>query len=193
MEALDERSERIIRVAMELAERDGFEAVRLRELASLADVAVGTVYRRFSCKEDILAAALAHQVQLLKAGIESHPLPGETVEERLTLFFTNVTGLLAEQPKLTSAMLRTVASGVPDLAERVTRYQETMVEVIVAVIRGEHVEGLPSEQERFLAKMLQNIWFASMVGWTGGLFGPDRVVEQVVDGMRVLIKGLEIS
>lgn len=191
MEELDERSDRIIRVAMELAERDGFDAVRLRDLAAKADVALGTVYRRFSCKEDILAAALAQQVQLLKQGVESHPFEGDTPQERLTVFFTNVTGLLSDQPKLTSAMLRTVASGVPELAERVLRYQDTMAEIIVIVMRGEGAQGAPSDDEIFLSKMLQNIWFAAMVGWTGGLFGPEEVTRQVVQAMGVLIKGLE--
>lgn len=191
MEELDERSDRIIRVAMELAERDGFEAVRLRDLAAKADVALGTVYRRFSCKEDILAAALAQQVQLLKQGIESHPFEGGSREERLTVFFTNVTRILADQPKLTAAMLRTVASGVPDLAERVLRYQDTMVEIIVIVMRGDAAKGPAADDEVFLAKMLQNIWFAALVGWTGGLFDAEEVIRQVVSGMKVLIKGME--
>ena len=52
---MDERSERIIQAAVELAERDGYDAVKLRELAERAGVALATVYRRFSCKEDILA------------------------------------------------------------------------------------------------------------------------------------------
>ena len=58
---MDERSERIIQAAVELAERDGYDAVKLRELAERANVALATVYRRFSCKEDILAAALDQQ------------------------------------------------------------------------------------------------------------------------------------
>ena len=35
---------------MELAEEGGFEAVRLRDLASHADVALGTLYKRFRSK-----------------------------------------------------------------------------------------------------------------------------------------------
>lgn len=191
MEELDERSERIIRVAIQLAERDGFEAVRLRDLAAKADVALGTVYRRFSCKEDILAAALAQQVELLKQGIATHPFEADTPEERLSRFFGDVTRILTGQPKLTAAMLRTVASGVPDLAERVLRYQDTMVEIIVIVMRGDTAQGAATEDEVFLAKMLQNVWFALLVGWTGGLLTPDDVVEQVLAAMRVLLKGME--
>ena len=55
---MEDRTRRIIETAIELAERDGFEAVRLRDVARLAKVALGTVYRRFQSKEDILVAAL---------------------------------------------------------------------------------------------------------------------------------------
>ena len=40
--------------AIELAERGGFEGVRLRDVAAHADVALGTLYRRFRSKEDLL-------------------------------------------------------------------------------------------------------------------------------------------
>ena len=88
-------------------------------------------------------------------------------------------------------MLRTVASGVPDLAERVLRYQDTMVEIIVIVMRGDVAKGAPTEDEIWLAKMLQNQWFAALVGWTGGLFGPEEVIRQVIASMDVLIRGME--
>ena len=55
---MDERARRIVETAVELAEKDGFQAVRLRDIAAQADVALGTVYRRFKSKEDILLAAL---------------------------------------------------------------------------------------------------------------------------------------
>ena len=73
---MDDRTLRILSAAMELAERDGYEAVRLRDLAAKADVALGTVYKRFSSKEDILAAALELQVSRLHELIRSNPIEG---------------------------------------------------------------------------------------------------------------------
>jgi len=187
---MDERTERIIMVAMELAERDGYDAVRLRDVAAQAEVALGTVYRRFTRKEDILAAVLNLQVSALKTMIENGTMPGKTPEDRLGTFFEEATMLLAERPKLASAMLRTVASGVPHLAERVTRYHGEMSEIILRVSRGDNAtDEPPTDEDLLIANMLQNMWFASLVGWTGGLHEPAQVVEHLKAATRLLFNG----
>lgn len=187
---MDPRTDRIIQVAIELAESEGYDAVRLREVASRADVALGTVYRRFSCKEDILAAALEQQVTVLHAAIAGSEIPGETGEERLVWFFEIATRLLAASPKLAAATLRSVASGVPEIAERVTRYQGYMGEIVLGVYRGDFSDVLPSEDEQHLARLLLHVWFGSLVGWTGGLHDVEVVVEQMSTATGLFITAL---
>ena len=103
---MDERSRRIIQTAVELAERDGFTAVRLRDVAAKAEVALGTVYRRFPTKESILVAALAlesrqlQQIMSKGVSIEGTPL------ERISGFFTVATRGLLAKPHLARALLR---------------------------------------------------------------------------------------
>ena len=63
---LDEKAQRILGVAFELAEEGGFDAVRLRDVADQAGVALGTLYSRFSSKEEMLVAALDESTQTLK-------------------------------------------------------------------------------------------------------------------------------
>lgn len=165
----DPRTDRIIEVAMLLAEADGYENVRLRDLAAQADVALGTVYRRFSSKEDILAAALERMVSSLRGALLDAPVPGDTPLERLGVFLELATSALGERPKLAAALFRTVASGDPDLAQRVLSYRDTMTELIVAVLRADPHPGPPSDAETAVSRFIQNMWFAEMVGWTGGL------------------------
>lgn len=190
-ESLDPRTQRILEAAVELAERDGFEAVRLRDLAAKADVALGTVYRRFASKEDILAAALELQVTQMRAAIQEHPIQGDTAEERLAKLFEMTTQALAANPKLAAAMLRTVASGVPELSEKVLRYHGAMTDIILGVYRGSFEDSLPSQKEQDLAHLLQNVWFATLVGWTGGLHDVDTVLQITNRAAHLLIKGLE--
>ncbi len=188
---LDARTLRIIEVAVQLAERDGFEAVRMRDLASQADVALGTVYRRFASKEDILAAALQLQVNSMRVAIREFPMPGDTPLERLNALFRMTTEALAATPKLAAAMLRTVASGVPELSEKVLRYHDAMTDIILGVYRGSFEEAQPNPKEQVLAHLLQNVWFGSLVGWTGGLHDVDTVVEITTRAAELLIAGLE--
>lgn len=188
---MDASTERIIMVAMELAERDGYDAVRLRDVAEKAQVALGTVYRRFSCKEDILAAVLNFHVAALSEGIRSEIPPGKTPEKRLSRFFDQITALLADRPKMAAAMLRTVASGVPDLVDRVTRYHSDMTDVIRRVMRGGDapLEDISEKDEAQVAHLLQDIWFAALVGWTGGLHESDEVAKQLKEATRLLLAG----
>lgn len=189
----DSRADRIIDVAMQLAEEDGYDAVRLRDIAARADVALGTVYRRFSGKEDILAAALQRLVDHFQGAVTFAPIPGDNVESRIGVFLALATQALAERPKLAAALLRTVASGEPDLAVRVTEYRDTMDRILVMVLRGTADASEPTERELLFARLVQNTWFAEMVGWTGGLQTVEDAIDRVREAIVIFLRGMEAS
>ena len=54
----------------------GYEAVQMRDVAARADVAMGTVYRYFTSKDHLLAAALVHWVEQLDARLAQVAGPG---------------------------------------------------------------------------------------------------------------------
>src|SRR5258708_8914904 len=60
------RRRRIIDAAMELAAEGGYEAVQMREVAARAGVALGTLYRYFPSKEQLLVAGMVEQVALMR-------------------------------------------------------------------------------------------------------------------------------
>lgn len=182
---------------MELAEQDGFEAVRLRDLAQKADVALGTVYRRFSSKEDILAAALELETLKLKQMLGNTTIPGATPHERVMKFFSFATQVLVSRPKLSQAMLRVVASGQPELAEKVTRYHGMMTDIIRDALRGDEPQATRNaareDGEHDVALILQGVWFAALVGWTDGLHGPEAVIIQLERAAELLLAGLDAT
>lgn len=190
MTDLDERAQRIVDAALELAEGGGFEAVRMRDIASHADVALGTLYKRFRSKEDILVAALEQELAIAEAGLEKLAFPGDSPLDRLRLFFGTVTRYLVSKPRLARAVLRAAASGDPELAEKVTRFHDRMAGLIAAAYRGAGASDLPDALERRLTDILQRIWFASLVGWMGGLHDEAACVDQVMTGARWLVAGL---
>jgi len=190
---MQERTNRIILAAMDLAERDGYGAVRLRDVAERANVALGTVYKRFSSKEDILAAVLNFQVSAMREAILSGPFQGDTPQERLNIFFEQMTTLISERPKMAAAMLRTVASGVPELAARVMQFHSDMTEIILGVMRGEEdlTSGLSKDDEAVIARLLQHVFFAALVGWTGGVHDSENVVTQLHEATHLLFLGVQ--
>jgi AcrR family transcriptional regulator len=186
---VEERARRIVETAIELAEKGGFEAVRLRDVASHAGVALGTLYRRFRSKEDLLLAALEKEIGDVRTRFAKRPPEGKTPLERMAAFFQTTTRALCRRPNLTRALLRAIASGEPELTQKVAAFHTGMEELITAALRGEPVSGdvSPSEEERQLAFVLQQVWFASLIGWSGGLHGQAGIVDQTLTATRLLL------
>jgi AcrR family transcriptional regulator len=187
----DLHTDRILAVAIELAEADGYEAVRLRDVAARAEVAMGTVYRRFKGKEDLVAAVLAKLVGHFEDAVRVAPVPGETAEERVRVFLELATQALAERPKLASAMLRIIASGDPVVAGRIHAYKDTMTRILVMLVRGSNEHVVPSPREERVLGYVQNVWFAEMVGWTGGLQTADEALDHIHEATGILLAAME--
>jgi AcrR family transcriptional regulator len=138
------RARRIVDTAIDLAEKGGFEAVRLRDVAAEADVALGTLYRYFRSKEDMLIAALNSEVESLEARIQARPMSGDTSLARVDAFFRAATKGLMRRPRLARAILRAAASGDHELAEKVAAFHSRMSAMILAAMHGEPVAALPA-------------------------------------------------
>jgi AcrR family transcriptional regulator len=189
---MDDRAKRIVETAVALAERDGYQAVRLRDVAATAQVALGTVYKRFASKEEILIAALEQECDKLVARLGKKPIPGDTPQERLAEVFGAVTRGFLRKPNLAQALIRSLASGDPNITERVASFHAVITALVMAAIRGEAASadaqwgGEADERERRVASILQNVWFAAMVGWSGGLHDVQKVLDDVGDATELL-------
>jgi AcrR family transcriptional regulator len=190
---VEERARRIVETAVELAEQGGFEAVRLRDVASHAGVAMGTLYRRFRSKEDLLIAALELETRELERRVRQRPPKGADACERVAAFFGLATRGLVRRPNLARALLRAVACGEPELAKQVAAFHERMEGMVVVALRGgaEPSAGaaVAGEGERSLAHALTLIWFALLVGWSGGLHGQATVIEQMSESVELMMLG----
>ena len=154
---MEERSRRIVETAVELAEEGGFDAVRLRDVASHAGVALGTLYRRFRSKEDLLLAALQQEVDDLRARVERRPPEGDTPVECAIGFFQIVTRALCRRPNLTRAMIRALATGEPELSQKVAAFHTELMQLIAVSMRGSDARPA-SEADLELANVLQQVW-----------------------------------
>lgn len=192
---MEERAQRIVDAAIELAEQGGFQNVRLRDVAELSGVAFGTLYARFSSKEDILIAALEQEISRFCELMADVPIPGEEPEERLRHFFNALTQVLLNRDGFAKAVLRSVSSGVPGVSDKVISYQETMNRLIVSAIKGIPVNTVEQTETNadifFMARMMQSIWYAELIGWMSDVVDDDEVVQRTVRGSSLLLRGFE--
>ena len=184
---MEERARRIVVAAIELAEKGGFEGVRLRDVASHADVALGTLYRRFRSKEDLLLAALEHQMGTLEQRIDSQPIVGVAPFERVQAFFRLTTDGMCARPHLARALVRAVVAGGPELSQRVAAFHERLEAMIARALRGGGGGGPPNEIERRVSEALVHVWFASLSGWASGLHGTDEIVADTCSAADLIL------
>lgn len=186
---MEERARRIIETAVELAEKGGFEAVRLRDVASHAGVALGTLYRRFRSKEDLLLAALDQEMVDVRTRFERRPPEGDTPLERVTSFFQLTTRNLCRRPNLARALIRAIATGEPELTQRVATFHAQMRVLVTTALRGAHPGSDElSEREERIADVLQRVWFASLIGWNNGLHAQTGIVDQTRIAAELLLR-----
>jgi AcrR family transcriptional regulator len=194
MRAREDRGRRILKVAVELAERGGFDAVRQREVAAQAGVALGTLYKRFASKEELLMAALELEVEKFELRLKARPLKGETTVERLTSLFANALTGFVRKPNLGRATIRAATSG--PLSPSFITYHSMLVGHIVEAIDDEEAiaEGgsaLSAEQKRIFALLLLQVWFTSLVGWATGVQDPKSVSRQLRLAADIMLRGLQ--
>ena len=189
---LEKRARRIIESTIELAEEGGFEAVRLRDVAARAEVAMGTLYRRFYSKEDLLVAALEQETRAMEERVRQRPPKGATASERAVNFFAMATRGMLRRPNLTRAMLKAAAAGEPALARKVGLFHDMMRRMIVGALRGAPIlsdQEEMTDSERLLGDVLNQVWFAVMVGWSGGLESQASIHERMRAAAELIVDG----
>jgi AcrR family transcriptional regulator len=188
---MPERTRRIIETAIELADQGGFQAVNIRDVAERAGVALGTLYARFRSKEDILLAALEDEAATLEAFLKENPPQGETKLERVTFFFRAASGALFSRPNFARAILRSVSSGDPQVADKVLSFYQRITALILHATKEPGSTTEPTEEDHQLAFLLQQVWFSALVGWMGGLNDEEGVIEQVVFAADLILCGFD--
>ena len=186
-----ERESRIVATVIELAESGGFEAVRLRDVASQADVALGTLYKHFRSKEDLLVAALTQEARDLEDRLLRRPAEGDSPLERVVSHFAISTRALCRRPKLARAVLHAVGSEDPELSTRIRAFHRVVSDCVIRALHGdgEVRYETASDVERQLCDVLHSVWYAALIGWRSGQHNQNEVVERVRSAAVLVLRG----
>jgi AcrR family transcriptional regulator len=188
------RLRRIVDAAVELAEAGGFEAVKLRDVADASGVALGTLYKYFRSKEDVLLFAVNEDSEQLLRVIAQRPPSAPHASARLAELFARATRGLTRRPSFARAVLRAIAASEAGSAAQQAAFHLRMTRMVVAALRGEAPdvaaplsEPVGTERERRIALVLQNVWFASLIGWASGLHPIGTVTQRMQETIELLV------
>jgi len=191
------RRRRIVDAAVELAAQGGFDAVRLRDVAERSSVALGTLYKYFRGKEDILLFAFHEGIARLEQSLFAHPVRGASPLERVTAFFSRATRGMLHNPQLGGALIRAMSGGERETAAHIVGSNQRMARMLVAALRDLPVDPatpldafVPSATERELADALIGVWFAALCGWlVGNVPDADAINAKMRSAARLMLEG----
>lgn len=177
------RRERVIAAALELAAEGGYDAVQMRDVAARANVALGTIYRYFSSKDHLLAAALVEWAQGLERGLIEDPPKGATIADRIVENLSRAITTMEIEPLLSSAVVTALSSNGAQVAECQHELDETMGRI--------HARAFPDDFDPALrariTRALGHVYFSSLVGWTNGWFGFKQMDEELESAAHLML------
>lgn len=185
-EEQQERRRRLIDAAFELGAEGGYEAVQMRDVAVTANVALATIYRYFSSKDDLLAAAMTEWTDRLRVRVAKSPPRGHTAADRMVDALHRACKAMERQPKLSEALVRSLAS-----VDTAVEASTTAVQGNIASIGDEILADLDPQVRADILAAIGHVWYSSLVSWANGRRDFSSVMAELERACRVLITPYE--
>jgi AcrR family transcriptional regulator len=177
------RRERIIRAALELAAKGGYDAVQMRDVAARADVALGTIYHYFSSKDHLLAATLVVWTRDLQRQLEQRPVEGETTVDRVLDLLRRTTRGMRHNETLSAAIL----TGFMSHGAEVAACQVEVHHVWAGFVANAFDDSVDPVRRAKIIRTLEHVWNSGLVGLTFGWMTLDEAVSELEDAARLLL------
>jgi AcrR family transcriptional regulator len=163
-----QRRKRIVQAAAALASRGGVEAMQMRTVAERAGVALGTLYRYFPSKMDLVVAVVSEELDTLEGSLERRPPRAAAPPQRAVDVLMRATRGLMREPELAEALIRSLL--VSDVK---TDFGHRMSGLLMrAAVTGEVPEDDP---KLTLVKSLCSVWIMEMIEMLRGHASADDV------------------
>ena len=178
------RRQRVIAAAIELASAGGYDAVQMRDVATTAHVALGTIYRYFASKDHLLAATLVEWTRDLQARVLQRPARGSSPADRVVDVLQRATRNLERNPRLTAALITAVSAPDPAIKD----CQREVNDIMVEVLSGAMADDVPDDLKAGVCRVMSHVWFSSLVGWVNGWGGGVDIGDELEVAARLLLR-----
>ncbi|HEY7486935.1 MAG TPA: TetR family transcriptional regulator [Streptosporangiaceae bacterium] len=153
-----QRRKRIVQAAAALASRGGVEAMQMRTVAERAGVALGTLYRYFPSKMDLVVAVVSEELDLLEGSLERRPPRATAPSRRAVEVLIRATRGLMREPELADALIRSLL-----LSDVTTDFGDRMVGLLLAAAVGTDAAVPADDPRRVLLGALSSVWVMEMI------------------------------
>jgi AcrR family transcriptional regulator len=169
------RRERVLRAALDLGASGGYDAVQMRDVATSAGVALGTIYRYFSSKDHLLAAAMVEWTHDLERRVGQKPPKGDTTTERVSDVLRRATRAMEKEPKLSEAVVTALLSPDRGAAACQEDVSAAMTRIMSLALGDDFDPAFKLQATRTLG----HVWFSALIGWVNGWSGMEKVADEL--------------
>lgn len=169
------RRERVVRAALDLGAEGGYDAVQMRDVATRAEVALGTIYRYFPSKDSLLLAVMVHWLGDLEQRVSRRPPTGDTTVDRIMDVMTRALGAMDRDPRLTAAVIGAMTAGDPASVPAIDEVSQTMARIMQSAVPPDVDPAL----EAATAKVLGHVWWSATISWANGMGDIDWVADEL--------------
>lgn len=177
------RRQRVLAAALELGSKGGYDAVQMRDVATNADVALGTIYRYFSSKDHLLAEALVEWVADLSRRVKARPPKATTLAGRVIEVLRRATRAMEADPLLSEAVVTALASTDPHAARCQREVGELMAQTMAFAFPPDFDPAVRDD----IVRTLGHVWFSSLVGWVNRWFGISQAGDELEIAAHLLL------
>jgi AcrR family transcriptional regulator len=170
-----DRRRRLIDAAFELGAEGGYDAVQMRDVAVTANVALATIYRYFSSKDHLLAAAMVEWTHDLERRVGQRPPKGDTITERVSDVLRRATRAMEKEPQLSEAVVTALLSPDRGAAACQEEVSATMTRILSTALGDDFDPAFKVQATRTLG----HVWFSALIGWVNGWSGMEKVGDEL--------------
>lgn len=139
------RRERIVDQAFEALLHHDYDDIQVRDIAEQAGVALGTVYRYFTSKEHLVAAALVKWGRALSERVQRNPVRSSDVAGQLEETYLRVIDAFHRRPQFFRALAVIEGTADPharELWQEFTEVSSTALDEPLAALSAEDAEAV---------------------------------------------------
>ena len=202
-----ERRQRVLDAVVELVAAGRLDDMGMKDIADRSGVALGTIYRYFSSRDHVAAAALLEwaralaggQVVASDGGSDGPSAAGEggaggggtgggagSMADRLVAILHRAVRAYERQPSFARLLILAATSTDPFASEAFAQMGGSVYDTL-----GSALDGLDPGERRRVLDVVGAVWYQAMIEWVNDRKTIAQVYESVESAARLVLAGFE--
>lgn len=185
-----DRRRRVLDAVIELVSAGRLEDMGMKDVAERSGVALGTIYRYFSSKDHVAAAALLEWARALdgrSGGRGREPGgAGATMADRLVAILRRAVRAYQREPNFARLLILAATSNDPFASECYRELGESVYDAL-----GTALDGLDPAERRRVLDVVGAVWYQALVDWVNDRRTIAQVYGATEDAARLVLAGFE--